>query len=240
MPVTGHEGDLRAHYVAHGPPDFDAGYRGLPLEASPAATAPALRSEHRRCARENQCQQDDERSPRTTAVLTVATLLVVGNVCGAAVGRAAASTSAPTTTRTSTTHVSKTSTSTTVLRTHLNEPQTVLSPIGLNVRAAPSKTARVIVTAAQGAVLQSLTYTNQGGGWYKVRGATVSGWVSANPAYSAPGRFGYYKSSAFSVLFPAGWSVSGSPHSGVTFQAHSTAEKVVITEASSVSASCRR
>jgi hypothetical protein len=170
------------------------------------------------------------------AGLAVAMLLLISIVWDSAAGSAASSTSAPTTAKTSTTRISKTSTPKTSTPSTVPrpEPQTVLSPIGLNVRTAPSKTAKVIVTAAQRAVLERLAYTNQGGGWYKVRGPTVTGWVSSSPTYSAPGHFGYWQSSAFSVLFPAGWSVSGSPHSGVTFHSHLTAERVVITEASSI------
>jgi Bacterial SH3 domain len=117
---------------------------------------------------------------------------------------------------------------------HAGGPQTVLSPIGLNVRAGPSKSAKVIGSAAQGTVLQLLAHTNRAGGWYKVRGATLTGWISADTGYSAPGRFGYYTSDAFSVLFPAGWTYKGTPKSGVVFRHASPPENVVITAASSV------
>jgi hypothetical protein len=110
----------------------------------------------------------------------------------------------------------------------------VLSPVGLNVRAGPSKSAKVIGSAAQGTVFQLLGHTSQHGGWYKVQGATVTGWISANPAYSAHGRFGSYTSTAFSVLYPAGWTVTGSPRSGVTFRSPSPIEKVVITTAAKI------
>ena len=67
-----------------------------------------------------------------------------------------------------------------------------------------------------------------------MRGATVTGWISADPSYSAPGRFGQYSSAAFSVLYPAGWATSGGPASGVVFRRPSTEEKVVITTATSL------
>jgi len=111
----------------------------------------------------------------------------------------------------------------------------VLSPIGLNVRAGPSKKAAVIGSAVQGAVLQVLGHTTQGGGWYKVQGATITGWISANSAFSRPGRFASYESTSFSVLYPAGWTWSGSPRSGVTFESPSKAEKIVIATAPSLS-----
>jgi len=93
----------------------------------------------------------------------------------------------------------------------------------------------VIGSAVQGAVLQVLGHTTQGGGWYKVQGATINGWISANSAFSRPGRFASYESTSFSVLYPAGWTSSGSPRSGVTFESPSKAEKIVIATAPSLS-----
>jgi uncharacterized protein YgiM (DUF1202 family) len=118
--------------------------------------------------------------------------------------------------------------------TPANGPRTVLSPIGLNVRAGPSKKAAVIGSAVQGAVFQVLGHTTQGGGWYKVQGATITGWISASSAFSQPGRFATYESTPFSVLYPAGWTSSGTPRSGVTFESPSKAEKVVITTAPTI------
>ena len=113
-------------------------------------------------------------------------------------------------------------------------PQTVLSPVGLNVRSGPSKSDRVIGTAAQGVALLRLGRTNKNGGWYEVSGATVIGWISAAPSLSAPGHFGYYSSTAFNVLYPAGWTSSGKPSAGVVFRPRSTAEDVIITASTSV------
>ncbi len=86
--------------------------------------------------------------------------------------------------------------------------RTVLSPIGLNVRRAPSTSAPVLGAAAQGVVLTVLGYTSSGGGWFKVKGATVTGWISAQPTLSAPGQFQPYSSSPFSALYPATWTES--------------------------------
>ncbi len=149
-------------------------------------------------------------------------------------GGSATATTARTTTSRSTTSTSGSTTTTTTSLSHVSGPQTVLSPIGLNVRAGPSKSAKVIGTAAQGTVLQLLAHTNRAGGWYRVRGSTVTGWISADTGFSAPGRFGYYTSDAFSVLFPAGWTYAGTPKAGVVFRHASPPEDVVITAASSV------
>lgn len=100
------------------------------------------------------------------------------------------------------------------------------------MRSGPSKTASVLGSAAQGAVLALLAHTKAGGGWYKVQGATLTGWVSSDPAYSAKGLFAFYSAPAFSVLYPSGWSESGSPSTGVTFKSPNPGENVVIKAAS--------
>jgi hypothetical protein len=91
--------------------------------------------------------------------------------------------------------------------------RTVLSPVGLNVHGAPSTSAPVLGTAAQGVVLTVLSYTSSDGGWFKVMGATVTGWISAQPTLSAPGLFHSYSSSQFTALYPATWTESALPGS---------------------------
>jgi hypothetical protein len=181
------------------------------------------------------------RPVRARSVATVLGLALVVGACGSTGNNSAPTstqppiTSAPTSTSTSTTSTSTTTTSTTVPLKLLSGTQTVLSPIGLNVRAKPSKSAAVIGTAAQGTPLQLLAHTDRAGGWDMVQGGTATGWVSADPTYSARGRFGAYASTPFSVLYPAAWAYTGSPAAGVTFRSPSTSEKVVIMAASSAS-----
>jgi hypothetical protein len=70
-----------------------------------------------------------------------------------------------------------------------------------------------------------------------VRGATVTGWISANPALSQPGRFISYSSGPFNVLYPAGWVAIGTPAAGVTFRpaaAVAGGERVVMRAAPSL------
>lgn len=161
----------------------------------------------------------------------VGALLVAG--CGS--GGAAAPPSTTTTTRPPgpTTSTTAATTSTTGSVNAASGQRTVLSPIGLNIRSGPSTTAHPVAIAAQGTVLTVLGHTASGGGWYKVRGTTVTGWISDNSALSAPGRFAAYSSNAFDVLYPAGWSEAGTPGKGVTFQAPSTPDKVVVKSAAS-------
>jgi uncharacterized protein YgiM (DUF1202 family) len=188
--------------------------------------------------RNNRAGRTKRRSWPFTPGLALAALVLLASGCSLTGKSAAPTTTQPTTTRpattVSTTTSSTTTTSTTVPVSQVNGSQTVLSPIGLNVRAAPSKTAKVIGTAGQGTVFQLLAHTNKSGGWYKVRGSTVTGWISADTGYTAPGRFGTYTAGSFTVLFPAGWTSSGAPKTGVVFRAPSSTEKVVITTAPSV------
>jgi Bacterial SH3 domain len=174
--------------------------------------------------------------------------LLLASGCGSSGHDATATTAQTTTARATVSRVAwarrrksvpttKRSTTTTTTRpaSAVGGPDTVLSPIGLNVRAGPSKSAKVIATAAQGTVFQLLGHTDKDGGWDKVRGSTVTGWISSDLGYAAPGRFGYYSSSAFNVLFPAGWTSAGKPEAGVVFRAPAPSSvEVVVTTSSSV------
>jgi hypothetical protein len=126
---------------------------------------------------------------------------------------------------------------TTVPGVQTTGPRTVLSPIGLHVRAGPSLTAKVLGTASQGIVLTVLGHTAAGGGWYQVKGETVTGWISASPTLSAPGRFSGFTSSVhqFAALYPVGWRVSEGPASAVFF-APTANELIAVSTAPTVAA----
>jgi hypothetical protein len=121
---------------------------------------------------------------------------------------------------------------TTVPGVQASGPRTVLSPIGLHVRAGPSLGAKVLGTASQGIVLTVLGHTAVGGGWYEVKGETVTGWISASPTLSAPGRFSGFTSSVhqFAALYPVAWRVAETRASAV-FRAPSGAESFEVTTA---------
>jgi hypothetical protein len=123
-------------------------------------------------------------------------------------------------------------TSSTVPGVQTTGPRTVLSPIGLHVRAQPQKGAKVLGTAAQGVVLTVLGHTDAAGGWYQVKGETVTGWISADSTLSAPGEFNPYTSNQFNALYPATWSSSSFLGSQV-FRAGSGPDNIVATVSSS-------
>ncbi len=104
--------------------------------------------------------------------------------------------------------------------------RTVLSPIGLNVRAQPSKSGRVLGTAAQGVVLSVLGHTAVDGGWYKVKGATVTGWISGSPTLSGQGEFRSFSGAEFNALYPATWSASRASAVTTLFRSGSDADAI--------------
>ena len=87
------------------------------------------------------------------------------------------------------------------------EVEPVLSPLGLNIHNAPQVSAPHVGTAAEGVVLTVLDHTDQNGGWYKVQGQTVTGWIVGDPTLTAAGQFQQYQSTArnFSALYPQDW-----------------------------------
>jgi uncharacterized protein YgiM (DUF1202 family) len=122
-------------------------------------------------------------------------------------------------------------------------PRTVLSPTGLHLRAAPSTAAKILGTAGQGAELTVLGRSVRDGGWFEVKGATVTGWITSDPALSASGTFKAYASAAgtFNTLYPATWTSNESLPGRVTFSSPSSplggslgAETITVSSAASV------
>ena len=136
-----------------------------------------------------------------------------------------ASTSAPTVAGASTTTPAQTS-----------GTRTVLSPLGLNIREQPSKAAKVLGTVARGTTLTVLGHTADGGGFYQVKGATVTGWVTDGPAYTSSGKFMAYGSDdhQFSALYLDTWTVTEAPPTSVVFRPPSGGDSIVVTTAATV------
>lgn len=142
---------------------------------------------------------------------------------------------APTTTVT--TNTRPTASSSTTVAIQASGPRTVLSPIGVNLRSQASKTAPVVGTAAQGVTLTVLSHTDQEGGWYQVKGATVTGFITDNPTVSDNGKFAAYSSSQhnFSALYPDNWTSTEAPPDGVVFHPASGGDTIVVSNAPTTS-----
>ena len=179
-------------------------------------------------------------APRWVVLPAVVPVLLVAAGCSGSTHPPTAATTIPTPAAATTTVASSTGpgTASTTIAIQSSGPRTVLSPIGLNIRSAPAKTATVTGTAAQGAVLTVIGHTDQGGGWYQVKGTTVTGYISDNPALSAEGKFTAYDSAAhnFTALYPETWAATEAPPASVVFHPQSGGDSIVVTTAATASA----
>ena len=101
--------------------------------------------------------------------------------------------------------------------------RTVLVQDGLRIHSSASLSAAVEGTAAWGVTLTVVGYNASGGpwpgssspgGWYQVEGSTVTGWIIADPTYTASGVFnsvGFQDKQIDGALFPNDWSYADNP-----------------------------
>jgi hypothetical protein len=85
--------------------------------------------------------------------------------------------------------------------------RTVLSPLGLRIHSSPALGSKnVVANAAQGAIFTVLDYQSGGGGWLKVQGRSVTGWIVADPTLTATGAFNRYAAAnGVAALYPQSW-----------------------------------
>jgi hypothetical protein len=63
-----------------------------------------------------------------------------------------------------------------------------------------------VANAAQGATFTVLDYQSGGGGWLKVQGRSVTGWIVADPTLTATGAFNRYAAAnGIAALYPQSW-----------------------------------
>jgi len=107
--------------------------------------------------------------------------------------------------------------------------RTVLAPLGLNLRSADSATSQVLGTVAQGTLLTVIGHSDSNGGWYRVKGDTTSGWVTANPQFTSPHNFTLYQSTprGFNALYLEGWAFTESD-TAVVFRPTSGGQAIVV------------
>jgi len=95
--------------------------------------------------------------------------------------------------------------------------RTVLVQDGLRIHSSASLSASVLGTAAWGVTLTVLGYDPSGGpwpgsttpgGWFQVEGSTVTGWIIADPTYTAAGvlsSISFQDKQIGGILFPIDW-----------------------------------
>jgi hypothetical protein len=110
--------------------------------------------------------------------------------------------------------------------------RTVLAPLGLNLRSSDSAQSQVLGTVAQGTLLTVIGHSDSGGGWYRVKGDTTAGWITANPQFSSPHRFTLYQSAprGFNALYLEGWTFAESD-TAVVFRPQTGGQAIVVKNA---------
>ena len=127
--------------------------------------------------------------------------------------------------------------------------RTVLSQEGLRMHASPSLAATVVGGLSWGVTVTVLSYEPDGGpwpdstapgAWYKVEGATTTGWIVADPTLSAPGSLSsisFQDKQIDGLLFPSGWTYADDPGE-IVFEPETGTDlpTLVVREAASLSA----
>ena len=95
--------------------------------------------------------------------------------------------------------------------------RTVLATLGLRMHASPAVSAKAVGTLAWGDTVTVIAYDASGGAWpgstapgawYQVQAATTTGWIVADPTYSAAGSLssaGFSDKDVSGVLYPSNW-----------------------------------
>lgn len=119
----------------------------------------------------------------------------------------------------------------------IGSQRTVLSQLGLNIHSSPDTSSSVVATAAQGTVLTVQDYQAGNGGFYKVQGASTSGWIVADPTLTSNGAYQSYSSSerGFSVLIPQTWTFAEEP-ADVLFRPQQGQQTIVVRTAANSAA----
>ncbi|HEY6537973.1 MAG TPA: hypothetical protein VI138_02900 [Candidatus Dormibacteraeota bacterium] len=97
---------------------------------------------------------------------------------------------------------------------------TVIAPLGVNFRSAPSATAPVVGVIPQAVSLPLLSASPAAGGWWKVQGATQVGWITADPQYTSTLSFQVFEGAGsvpWSVMYPEGWTFDQKSSGDVAF-----------------------
>ncbi len=114
--------------------------------------------------------------------------------------------------------------------------RTVLSPLGLRVHSAPALVSgNVIGGFSQGRSFSVIAYESGGGGWFHVQGATIAGWVVADPTLTAAGTFNTYsEADGFTALYPQTWGFQQESFGTLFVPQQGTSDSAVLETAASL------
>jgi hypothetical protein len=114
--------------------------------------------------------------------------------------------------------------------------RTVLSPLGLRIHSAPALVSgNVIGGFSQGRSFSVIAYESGGGGWFHVQGATLAGWVVADPTLTAAGTFNTYsEADGFTALYPQTWGFQQESFGTLFVPQQGTSDSAVLETAATV------
>jgi len=106
----------------------------------------------------------------------------------------------------------------------------VLSPLGLRIHSAAAlSSSNVVGDAAEGATFTVLEYQSGGGGWFRVQGQSVTGWIVADPTLTAAGKFNAYQSAnGDTLLYPEDWAFQQEPYGAIFLPQQGGKQNIVL------------
>jgi hypothetical protein len=114
--------------------------------------------------------------------------------------------------------------------------RTVLSPLGLRIHSAPVlESGNVTGGFSQGRSFTVLQYQSGGGGWFRVQGQTLGGWIVADPTLTAEGTFNTYaESDGVSALYPDNWGFQNESYGTLFIPQQGTGQSILLELANSL------
>jgi hypothetical protein len=114
--------------------------------------------------------------------------------------------------------------------------RTVVSPLGLRVHSTPVlESSNVVGGFSQGRQLTVLQYQSGGGGWYRVQGQTLGGWVVADPTLTAAGTFNQFaEADGVTALYPQDWGFQNESFGTLFVPQQGTGQSIVLEIANSL------
>jgi hypothetical protein len=114
--------------------------------------------------------------------------------------------------------------------------RTVLSPLGLRIHSAPVlESSNVLGGFSQGRAFTVLQYQSGGGGWYRVQGQTLSGWVVADPTLTGEGTYNQFaEADGVTALYPQDWGFQTESFGALFVPQQGIGQSIVLEVASSL------
>jgi hypothetical protein len=114
--------------------------------------------------------------------------------------------------------------------------RTVISQLGLRVHSTPIlESSNVVGGFSQGRQFTVLQYQSGGGGWYRVQGQALGGWIVADPTLTAEGTFNTYaEADGVTALYPQDWGFQNESFGTLFVPQQGSGQSIVLESADSL------